>query len=55
MLFESIASWKNPPKFLNDQFQKVLLGFKKAAPNWQNIMNNLQPQTQQILKQRYNV
>ena len=55
VLFKAIASWQNPPKFLNDQFQKVLMGFKKAAPNWNNIMNNLDQNTQQTLNNRYNV
>ena len=55
VLFKAIASWQHPPKFLNDSFQKVLMGFKKAAPNWDNIMNNLDQNTQHILKSRYNV
>jgi len=55
VLFKSIASWQNPPKTLNDQFQKVLCGFKKAAPNWDHIMNNLDQNTRQTLRNRYNV
>jgi len=55
VLFEAIAKWKQPPDFLNEQFQKVLIGFKKAAPNWTNIMNRLDQNTRQILKTRYNV
>jgi len=54
-LFEAIAAWENPPRFLNEQFGSVLNGFKHAAPSWDKLMNDLQPNIRQILRSRYNV
>jgi len=55
VLFESMASWENPPKELNDQFHSVLMGFKNAAPNWDKLLASLTDSARQTLQQRYKV
>ncbi|KTW31717.1 uncharacterized protein T551_00978 [Pneumocystis jirovecii RU7] len=49
----AISKFQKPSPELNDMFLKILQGYKRMMNDWNNIISNLHPETQQRLRERY--